>query len=223
MIRAIGLGRTFTGRSGDPVVALDDLDLEIPAGILVVIHGPSGCGKSTLLNLVGLLDRPTAGRLNLFGSDVESMSPSDQARQRRALIGFLFQDAGLIEPMTVSENIALPLAYRRGLRAERGNAVSVALEAVGLIARARSAVSELSGGERQRVGLARALASQPKLLVCDEPTAALDRENSVAITALLKAQAHEGALVMCSSHDPLLISQADMLISLEHGRQVPAL
>ena len=222
MIRAVGLSRTFRGRAGDPVAALDDFDLEAPAGVLAVIKGPSGCGKSTLLNLVGLLDRPTAGRLSLFGTAVETMSATEQAQQRRALIGFLFQDAGLIEPMTVRDNVALPLAYRRRSRAGRGDAVAAALDAVGLAARARSAVSELSGGERQRVGLARALASEPKLLVCDEPTAALDRDNSLSITALLKAQAHQGALVLCSSHDPLLIAQADMVISLEHGRRVTA-
>jgi putative ABC transport system ATP-binding protein len=218
MIRAEGLGRTFQGRAGEVVHALVDLDLRLPAGALVVVRGPSGCGKSTLLNLIGLLDQPTRGRLEIDGVAVSGLDRAGRVAFRRDRVGFLFQDGGLIEPMTVEDNLMLPLAYRSVPRRDRAGRAGKALATVGLGSRLRSQVGDLSGGERQRIGLARALISEPALLVCDEPTAALDSDNSVAVAALLRGRAAEGVSVVCSSHDPLLIARADVVVELSHGR-----
>lgn len=215
---AQGLTRRFVTGSGQSIAALDSLDLALPAGELVVLRGPSGCGKSTLLNLIGLLDSPSEGCLVVQGADLTRLDGAGSARFRQQHVGFLFQDAGLIEPMRVAENVTLPLIYRSTPVKDRPALVAAVLSQVGLEHRAHSSVSELSGGERQRVGLARALVSAPGLLLCDEPTAALDEANSLTICRLLKDQAAGGRSVICSSHDPVLIEQADRLISLRHGR-----
>lgn len=211
------LTRRFVSGSGQTVTALNHLNLSISRGLLVVVRGPSGCGKSSLLNLIGLLDRPSSGELTVAGVDLHALAGAKAARFRREHIGFLFQDAGLIEPMTVADNIALPLVYRETPSRARNGLIAEVLQRVGLSNRARSAVSELSGGERQRVGLARALVASPDLLLCDEPTAALDETNSHAIVDLLAAQAAQGRTVICSSHDPVLIQRADQIIALRHG------
>lgn len=210
--------RQFISRSGETVTALDRIDLVIPRGVLVAIQGPSGCGKSTLLNLVGLLDRPSEGHLRVDDIALEDLDVTQAAHFRRGHVGFLFQDAGLIEPMTVADNVALPLIYQGIPRSERGPRVSSALRRVGLANREDSAVAELSGGERQRVGLARAVIAAPAMLICDEPTAALDEANSLAVIELLREQTSSGRTVICSSHDPILASHADFVVFLRHGR-----
>jgi putative ABC transport system ATP-binding protein len=219
-VSARGLGRTYVGASGRTVAALQGLDLDFAVGQFVVVRGPSGCGKSTLLNLLGLLDRPTEGRLWVEGVEVQALDGPAVARFRRDHVGFLFQDAGLIEPMSAFDNVDLPLAYRETPRAERRRRVLQALEQVGLGDAAGAQVGTLSGGERQRVGLARALATDPSLLLCDEPTAALDEDNSRAIVDMLMAHARRGRTVVCSSHDPLVIGHADRVVGLERGRRV---
>lgn len=203
------------------MAALDGLDLSLPRGSFVVVRGPSGCGKSTLLNLIGLLDRPTTGSLVVEGTELTTLDNAEAAWFRREYIGFLFQDAGLIEPMTVAMNVATPLIYRETPLGMRSDLTMAALEHVGLADRAGSAVGELSGGERQRVGLARALVTDPAILICDEPTAALDEQNSIAIAALLSARASEGRTVICSSHDPIVIARARYVVPLRHGRLDP--
>lgn len=209
--------RRFMTGSGRTVTALDTVTLDLPPAELVVVRGPSGCGKSTLLNLIGLLDRPDEGSLRVAGVELTTLDATGAARFRREHIGFLFQDGGLIEPMTVAANVSAPLVYRETPRRERARLVVAALERVGLADRSESAVAELSGGERQRVGLARALVATPGLLICDEPTAALDEGNSIEIAALLAERAREGCTVICSSHDPVLIQHAGLLITLRHG------
>lgn len=220
-VSARSLTRRFVSGSGQMVTALDALSLSLPKGVLVVVRGPSGCGKSTLLNLIGLLDRPTGGALVVAGVDLTALDSDGAARFRREHVGFLFQDAGLIEPMTVAANVGAPLVYRETPGHARSALVTAALERVGLAARAGSGVGELSGGERQRVGLARALVTEPSILICDEPTAALDEQNSLAIAALLADRARYGHTVICSSHDPILIGRAGLVVSLRHGRVDP--
>lgn len=217
-ISAHSLTRRFISGSGQVVTALDGLSLSLPKGVLVVIRGPSGCGKSTLLNLVGLLDRPTEGTLVVAGVNLAELDGDGAARFRREHVGFLFQDAGLIEPMTVAANVGAPLVYRETPVPARRELIMAALERVGLAARAGAGVNELSGGERQRVGLARALVAEPSILICDEPTAALDEQNSFAIADLLADRARSGHTVICSSHDPVVIGRAGLVVSLRHGR-----
>jgi len=219
-VSARGLGRTYSDRSGRIVTALDGVTFDLAAGAFAVVRGPSGCGKSTLLNLVGALDRPTAGRLCIADVEVQDLTPNDAAAFRRARVGYLFQDAGLIEPMSALDNVELPLAYRRLSRADRRRRALAALDEVRLAGAAHAEVGRMSGGERQRVGLARALAVDASLLICDEPTAALDEDASRAVVDILIARARAGATVICSSHDPLVISRADVIIRLDRGRQV---
>lgn len=217
LARVRGATRTFQGRAG-PVTALSDVSLDIRAGRLLVVGGPSGGGKSTLLNLIGLLDRPDLGEIEIEGEATGALGADGLARLRRRVLGHLFQDAGLIPRMSAGANVALPLMYQGVAEGERRERVAVALEAVGLGGRGLSRVEELSGGERHRVGLARALASAPVILVCDEPTASLDAANGETMVRLLRDQVAMGRAVVCSSHDPRLLSAADDRVILVHGR-----
>lgn len=212
------LSRRFLSASGEAVTALDGVDLDLPAGAMIVLCGPSGCGKSTLLNLLGLLDRPSGGTLSVSGVDLGALDDRGAARFRRERLGFLFQDAGLIEPMTAAGNVAVPLVYRGVARPAREEQVRQALARVELEGRSKAQVGELSGGERQRVALARALVSDPAVLICDEPTASLDEAAGRTIARLLLERAEAGAAVICSSHDPVLISQAHQVLSMSRGR-----
>lgn len=220
VVSARDLGRTFSDRSGRTVDALKGVAFDLVGGEFVVVQGPSGCGKSTLLNLVGLLDRPTQGSLKVAGVEVSQLDAHNAAGLRRSYVGYLFQDAGLIEPMTVLQNVELPLAYRDVGRSERRGRALEALRNVGLDEAAAAQVGILSGGERQRVGLARALAIDPAILICDEPTASLDADTSRAVVETLIDRARKGRAVVCSSHDPLVIERADQTIRLDRGLQV---
>lgn len=217
MLSAVGLSRVYRGPAA-PVSALEDVDLELPAATFVVVAGPSGCGKSTLLNIIGLLDLPSRGSLKLDGVAVEQSSPDALARIRRDLVGFVFQDAGLIPRMSILENVLLPLDYRDMPREESLGRARRALGTVGLAARHEAWVDTLSGGERQRVALARIFAAGPRVVVCDEPTASLDEANSRMVVDHLVGTARRGALVVCASHDPIVVEQADVRISMERGR-----
>lgn len=218
VVSAREVGRIYVDASGRTVTALQGLDFDLSVGEFVVVRGPSGCGKSTLLNLLGLLDRPTTGDLWISGVEVRSLDSRNTARFRRDHVGYLFQDGGLIEPMTAFENVELPLTYRELPRAERRSRVVEALGRVGLDESTYAQVATLSGGERQRVGLARALVTDPAILICDEPTAALDENSSQAIVDMLIERARGDRTVICSSHDPLVIERADRSISLDRGR-----
>ena len=218
-VQAWGLGRNYSSREGD-VAALVDVNLSLAWGQFVVVQGPSGCGKSTLLNLLGLLDTPSVGRLNIAGVPVHELKERDRAGLRRAEIGYLFQDAGLIERMRAVENVEIPLAYRGVPRSDRRARAEAALGELGLSHRLKALADTLSGGERQRVGLARILAQRPRLIVCDEPTASLDEANSRLVVDRLRQLAAEGALVVCASHDPIVIESAHKRIELSHGRIV---
>ncbi|MFS0710214.1 ABC transporter ATP-binding protein [Brevundimonas phoenicis] len=216
-VQAWGLGRNYSSREGD-VSALSDVDLSLTWGQFVVVQGPSGCGKSTLLNLLGLLDTPSVGRLNIAGVPVHELSERERAGLRRSEIGYLFQDAGLIERMRAVDNVEIPLAYRGVPRSQRRARAEAALRELGLSHRLKALTDTLSGGERQRVGLARILAQRPRLIICDEPTASLDEVNSRLVVDRLMQLAAEGALVVCASHDPIVIESAHRRIELSHGR-----
>jgi len=221
LVTAAALGRRFRTPAGE-VIALEDISVCLPAGSLVVVVGPSGCGKSTLLNLFGLLDRATTGTLEIGGVPVQTLDNDAAARLRRADIGFLFQDAGLIERMSVLDNITLPLEYRAIPRDRRLQAARRAILELGLEARSAALVDTLSGGERQRVGLARILASRPRLIICDEPTASLDETHSGLVVNYLLEARSEGALVVCASHDPIVMERADIRLTMARGRLISA-
>lgn len=218
-LRAESLTRRF-GSSDGEVIALDAVDLDLHPAQFVSVLGPSGCGKSTLLNLLGLLDRPSSGRLEIAGIDVLALDDRETGALRRANIGFLFQDAGLIDRMSVLDNVLLPLLYRNRPRVEAVAQARMAIVELGLEHRTSALVDTLSGGERQRAGLARILAIRPRLIVCDEPTASLDEANSLLMIQHLLASASEGALVICASHDPLVLARAHLRLKMSRGQIV---
>lgn len=218
VIWASKLTRTFW-HGQECTTALCDVSLSIPPASLSVFVGASGSGKSTLLALIGLLDRPdTESDLRIDGQCTLSMSSHAMAEARAHLIGFLFQDAKLIERMSVLENVALPLAYRGVDRRTREARAQDWLDRVGLASRARLSPCKLSGGERQRAALARAMIAEPKILICDEPTAALDEGRAEELNTLLRSVASSGTAVLIATHDPTVIERADQAFVLDRGR-----
>ena len=195
-----GLRKSF----GD-ITPLDGLTFHLDSGDFVAVTGPSGSGKSTLLNLVGALDRPDAGEIVVDGEDVTRLA--DPARYRSEVVGFVFQFHHLLPTLNALENVQLPMLGRRD-RVERAREL---LAQVGLADRERSRPSTLSGGERQRVALARALANEPRLLLADEPTGALDRDTGAQIVELLHSV---GATILLATNDDAVAEQADRIVSL---------
>jgi putative ABC transport system ATP-binding protein len=200
--------------------ALDRISLEIAPGEFVAIMGPSGCGKSTLLNILGLLDPPTGGRYGFFGEDVARYPEARLTRLRRDALGFVFQSFNLIDDLTVAENVEVALIYRGVPAGERKKRVKAALERVGVAHRARHKPQQLSGGQQQRVAVARALVSNPKLILADEPTGNLDTANGEAVMALLKEAAAEGVTVVMVTHSLAHAGEAQRTIQLLDGRVV---
>jgi len=217
MIRLEGISRTF--EVGDqPVHALVEVDNEIVAGEHVAIMGPSGSGKSTLLNIVGCLDRPTAGDYFLDEREVGRLDDAELTRIRRHEIGFVFQFFHLIARLTALENVELPMVFAEVPRAERRRRAQEALAAVDLSDRLTHIPEQLSGGERQRVALARATILRPKILLADEPTGNLDSKSSGGVLDLLDDLNDNGLTLVVVTHDARVAHRADRVIVLVDGR-----
>jgi putative ABC transport system ATP-binding protein len=199
------------------VVALDEVWLRAEAGEFVAVTGPSGCGKSTLLNLVGALDRPDAGAIWVGGERVDELR--DPAEYRAGTVGFVFQFHNLVPVLSAAENVQVPMLGRGRGRAERARRAHELLAEVGLAHRASSRPPTLSGGERQRVALARALANEPRLLLADEPTGALDSDTAAQVLALVRrVQAERGTTVLLVTNDDAAAVAADRRIRMRDGR-----
>ena len=199
------------------VVALDGVSLHAAAGEFVAVTGPSGCGKSTLLNLVGALDRPDSGEIRVGGERVDELR--DPAEYRAGTVGFVFQFHNLVPVLSAAENVQVPMIGRGRGRAERERRARELLDEVGLADRAASRPPTLSGGERQRVALARALANDPRLLLADEPTGALDSETAAQVLALVRRlQAEHGTTVLLVTNDEAAAAAADRRLRLRDGR-----
>ncbi len=218
MLMAEGLIRDYP--SGDDVVhALRGVDLRVARGQLVAVRGRSGSGKTTLLNLLGGLDRPTAGRVVVDGDEVSSMNESQLVAFRRSTVAFIFQAFGLLPILSAAENVEVPLRLVRAEPRARDARVAELLDLVGLGPRARHRPHELSGGEQQRVAIARALANRPKLLLADEPTGQLDSHTGHAIMGLLRTVVRtEGVTAVVATHDPALLDLADRVVEIHDGR-----
>jgi putative ABC transport system ATP-binding protein len=201
------------------VRALRGVTLNIGKGEFVTIAGPSGSGKSTLLNLIGCLDYPTAGEVWIGGKLVSRLGEAKLNRIRLHTIGFIFQAFNLIPVLNVYENIELPLLIRRDItRAERGKRIAFLMEAVGLKDQKRQRPAELSGGQRQRVAVARALVSQPQIVLADEPTANLDSKSGIEIIELMhRINRERGTSFIFSTHDPKIMQRADKVYYLHDG------
>jgi putative ABC transport system ATP-binding protein len=205
-------------RGAEAVRVLDGLSLEIATGDFVALMGPSGSGKSTLLNLIGGLDRPTAGMLEVDGLRVDELGDGALARWRADHVGFVFQMYNLLPVLTAERNVELPLLLKDMSRDERAARTAAALTLVGLSHRAKHRPRELSGGQEQRVGIARAIVTDPTLLLCDEPTGDLDRKSGDEILDLLQALNREqGKTIIMVTHDPHAAERANRCIHLDKG------
>ncbi len=202
-------------------VALDNINVGIKEGEFISVMGPSGSGKSTLLNVMGLLDAPTKGTVQLYGREVQSQSDLQLARLRNEKIGFIFQTFHLVSDLNAVDNVEIPLLYRRGLNSNRRTMAREALERVGLGARMNHFPAQLSGGQQQRVAIARAIVGRPSILLADEPTGNLDsRMGEEIMTLLERFNSEEGATIVMVTHDPRLAERTQRTIRLFDGRQV---
>lgn len=218
LLAATGLGKTYTGGAQD-VEAVAGVDLAVPHGAFIVVRGRSGSGKTTLLNLLGGLDQPTTGKVQIEGQDLGLLNEGELSELRRHQIGFIFQAFGLIPILTATENVEVPLRLVKTPSAERRDRSRVLLELVGLGDRGPHRPSELSGGEQQRVAIARALANKPRLLLADEPTGQLDSRTGEEIIRLVSTLVRsEGITAILATHDPAPLAVADQVWELSDGR-----
>ncbi|MCW5793160.1 MAG: ABC transporter ATP-binding protein [Nitrospira sp.] len=205
-------------RAGIEVSVLRDLSFDIPAGTFLAIMGPSGSGKSTLLNVMAGIDRPTSGSVVVAGTRLDGLSEGEMARWRARHIGYVFQTYNLVPVLTAAENVELPLALTHLTRRERADHVKTALRLVGLGDRMDHYPRQLSGGQEQRVGVARAIVSDPTMILADEPTGNLDRESADDILTLLARLNRElGKTIVMVTHDPRAAERAQMIRHLEKG------
>jgi putative ABC transport system ATP-binding protein len=217
-LRAESVSRVFETR-GEAVHAVQEVSLEVRPGELLVVTGPSGAGKTTLLNLLGGLDRPTAGRVLLGDDELSALGDDELAAVRRDRLGYVFQSFGLIPVLSAAENVEVPLRLQRMPQAERDARVAESLELVGLGAHAAQRPYELSGGQQQRVGIARALAARPQLLLADEPTGQLDSGTAATVMDLIGELVHaRGVAAVVTTHDAALVRRADRVLELHDGR-----
>jgi putative ABC transport system ATP-binding protein len=206
-------------RGKQKVQVLHGLTLDVARGDFVALMGPSGSGKTTLLNLIGGLDTPTAGEVSVDGQRIDTMGGGALAKWRSQNVGFVFQFYNLMPVLSAERNVELPLLLTSLSAAERRKRVAIALEVVGLGDRAKHKPRELSGGQEQRVAIARAIVSDPRLLVCDEPTGDLDRTTADEILGLLQVLNREhGKTIVMVTHDPLAASFAQRTLHLDKGR-----
>jgi putative ABC transport system ATP-binding protein len=202
-------------------VALSDINMEVAEGEFISIMGPSGSGKTTLLNVIGLLDAPTKGNLALDGTDIRSYRDRYLARIRNEKIGFIFQTYHLIHDLNVTDNVEIPMLYRRMSSGERRKAALSALDRVGLASRARHFPAQLSGGQQQRVAVARAIVGNPGILLADEPTGNLDSRMGDEIMEILKSlNREEKTTVVMVTHNNTQAEKTERIVRLFDGRQV---
>jgi len=198
-------------------VALDEVSLSVDRGEFVAVMGPSGSGKSTLMNLIGLLDRPTHGNYTLSGKSVARLRPNQRSKVRRDKIGFIFQSFNLIPRLSAIENVALPLAYRGTSQGRRLKQASVLLERVGLQDREYYQPHQLSGGQTQQVAIARALITNPDIIIADEPTGNLDSASSRLVMEILSEIHSSGHTIIMVTHNPELTRYANRVVYMQDG------
>jgi putative ABC transport system ATP-binding protein len=208
-------------RPGDiELRALDSVSLEIQEGEFVAVMGSSGSGKSTLMNIIGCLDRPTSGRYTLAGHAVSEMSRRDLARVRSHSLGFVFQQFNLLARTSALENVELPLEYAGVGGRERRRRATLALTRVGLSDRLEHNPNQLSGGQQQRVAIARSIVNQPKVVLADEPTGALDSRTSIEVMAIFQELWRAGITIVLVTHEPEVAEFASRLIVMRDGRVI---
>ncbi|MBI5547106.1 MAG: ABC transporter ATP-binding protein [Deltaproteobacteria bacterium] len=220
MIEMHSVVRRFNGPAGQPITALDRIDLRIEQGEFVTLVGPSGSGKSTLLFTIGAMMRPDAGKVILDGKELDAMGPGARARLRRTAVGFVFQTFNLIPYLSCLENLVLAARLSGDSRRTAVDRSSQMLQRLGLGERVRHRPSELSVGERQRVALGRAVIHRPRVLLADEPTGNLDPASTEQVMDLLRELHAEGQTIAMVTHDPRLAETGERVIGLRAGRLV---
>ena len=222
IVRARDVNKAFK-RGSERIEVLQGVNLEIGKGEFLALMGPSGSGKTTLLNLIGGLDTPTDGTIEVGGVDISRMNGAALSRWRSQNIGFVFQLYNLLPVLTAERNVELPLLLTKLSKAQRRKHVEIALRVVGLADRAKHYPRQLSGGQEQRVGIARAIVTDPALLLCDEPTGDLDRKAGDEILDLLQALNREhGKTIIMVTHDPHAAERATQVLHLEKGTLMEA-
>lgn len=207
--------------SNATVTALDVVSLELPKGKMIALCGPSGCGKSTLLNMLGSLDHPTSGSIELDGISITGLNGKQEVEYRRNKVGFIFQSYNLVPYLKAVENVALPMEFTQASLAEQKARAEKLLSSVGIDSdRQQHRPSKLSGGQQQRVAIARALANEPSLLLADEPTANLDETSGEQVLQLLVDLAKSGQTVIVATHNADVAALADVIVNMQNGKVV---
>lgn len=220
LIQIRDLSKVYT-RGKQKVEVLHHIDLDVASGDFLALMGPSGSGKTTLLNLIGGLDQPTGGSITIDGQRIDQLGSGDLAKWRAAKVGFVFQFYNLMPMLSAQRNVELPLLLTKLSASERRKRAAIALQLVGLADRATHKPTELSGGQQQRVSIARAIVSDPTLLVCDEPTGDLDRQSAEDVLSLLQALNREhGKTIVMVTHDPKAAERAQQTLHLDKGSLV---
>ena len=220
MIKLTGINKLYRTNEIE-TLALENVNLDVIKGEFVSIMGPSGCGKSTLLNIMGLLDAPSSGKIEINGTSVESMKDKDLAAFRNKNLGFVFQSFHLINSLNVIDNVELPLLYRKMAAKERTRLAKEVLERVGLSHRMRHMPTQLSGGQCQRVAIARAIVGNPEIILADEPTGNLDSKLGAEVMELLhKLNKEDGRTIVMVTHNEEQAKQTSRTIRFFDGRQV---
>ena len=220
MIKLTGINKIYRTNEIE-TLALENVNLDVAKGEFVSIMGPSGCGKSTLLNIMGLLDAPSSGKIEINGTSVESMKDKELAAFRNKTLGFVFQSFHLINSLNVIDNVELPLLYRKMAAKERTRLAKEVLERVGLSHRMRHMPTQLSGGQCQRVAIARAIVGNPDIILADEPTGNLDSKMGAEVMELLhKLNKEDGRTIVMVTHNEEQAKQTSRTIRFFDGRQV---
>lgn len=220
MIKLTGINKIYRTNEIE-TLALENVNLDVAKGEFVSIMGPSGCGKSTLLNIMGLLDAPSSGKIEINGMSVESMKDKELAAFRNKTLGFVFQSFHLINSLNVIDNVELPLLYRKMAAKERTRLAKEVLERVGLSHRMRHMPTQLSGGQCQRVAIARAIVGNPEIILADEPTGNLDSKMGAEVMELLhKLNKEDGRTIVMVTHNEEQAKQTSRTIRFFDGRQV---
>jgi putative ABC transport system ATP-binding protein len=223
LVRIRNLTKTYQ-RGPEKVEVLHGIDLDIQKGDFVALMGPSGSGKTTLLNLIGGLDTPTGGEIEVQGQRIDTMSSGQLAQWRSNHVGFVFQFYNLMPTLSAQKNVELPLLLTRLSSAQRKRNAEITLKLVGLADRGKHRPAELSGGQQQRVAIARAIVSDPTLLICDEPTGDLDRHSAEEILALLQLlNRQHGKTIVMVTHDPKAAEYASHTLHLDKGTLVESM
>ena len=220
MIKLTGINKIYSTNEIE-TLALENVNLDVAKGEFVSIMGPSGCGKSTLLNIMGLLDAPSSGKIEINGTSVESMKDKELAAFRNKTLGFVFQSFHLINSLNVIDNVELPLLYRKMAAKERTRLAKEVLDRVGLSHRMRHMPTQLSGGQCQRVAIARAIVGNPEIILADEPTGNLDSKMGAEVMELLhKLNKEDGRTIVMVTHNEEQAKQTSRTIRFFDGRQV---